>query len=247
MNQELVETNEMLFSKRKAMVDPTLSTTSSDLEAVIASCKAKWQEAFGRPPGGELAVIKSPSQKPRTALECSGVGPRHCQSSFENFEGNEQLVKTCKQLISQGNDVILSGQTGCGKTHLAVAMVREFLQRNQGAVFITVPQLLLKIRAAFDPHPAQTEQELVERYSSCKLLVLDDLGAEKTTEFSIATLYLILDQRIRHMRQTIVTTNLTLQAIEHSLGARIASRLAGMRVIRIAMPDWRKNRLGPQS
>jgi DNA replication protein DnaC len=194
-----------------------------------------------------MAARNGTSQRPRTALECSGVGPRHCQSSFENFEGNEQLVKTCNQMLSQGKDVILSGQTGCGKTHLAVAMVREFLQRNQGAVFIPVPQLLLKIRSAFAPHPAQTEQDLVERYSGCKLLVLDDLGAEKTTEFSIATLYLILDQRIRHMRQTIVTTNLTLQAIEHSLGARIASRLAGMRVIRIGMPDWRKNRLIHQS
>jgi DNA replication protein DnaC len=73
-------------------------------------------------------------------------------------------------------------------------------------------------------------------------LCLDDLGAEKTTEYAITTLYLIIDRRIRNEMQTIITTNLSLDEIEATLGARIASRLAEMKIIKINMPDYRKKR-----
>jgi DNA replication protein DnaC len=74
------------------------------------------------------------------------------------------------------------------------------------------------------------------------LLVLDDLGAEKTTEFAITTLYIIIDRRIRDAKRTIITTNLSLKEIEDKLDARIASRLSGMQNVKISMPDYRKKR-----
>jgi len=73
-------------------------------------------------------------------------------------------------------------------------------------------------------------------------LIIDDLGAEKSTEFSITTLYIILDRRIRELKTTIITTNLSMSQIEEHLGARIASRLSEMKNIKINMPDHRKRR-----
>ena len=138
---------------------------------------------------------------------------------------------------------------GCGKTHLAVAMLRNAeIHRISGAFFITVPEMLLKIRGAFSAGAEATEEEIVERFSGYEILILDDLGSEKTTEWSLTTLFLILDRRDRYCRRTIVTSNLSLREIEEILGARIASRLAGMNPIEILMPDLRKNRPpnGPQ-
>jgi DNA replication protein DnaC len=139
--------------------------------------------------------------------------------------------------------MFLSGKTGCGKTHLAVSVLREArVSSALGGYFITVPEMLMKIRAAFSSTSIETEEEIVKKFSDYEVLVLDDLGSEKTYEYSITTLFLILDRRDRYNKRTIVTSNLSLKEIEESLGARIASRLAGMNPIQINMQDYRKNR-----
>jgi DNA replication protein DnaC len=69
---------------------------------------------------------------------------------------------------------------------------------------------------------------VVDKYSRCPLLVLDDLGVEKTTDWALQTLYVILNNRYTNYRQTIITSNLTLEEIGNKLGDRIASRIAGM-------------------
>ncbi|MFH0771312.1 MAG: ATP-binding protein [Candidatus Omnitrophota bacterium] len=169
----------------------------------------------------------------------AGVSIKYQDYSFDNFKGNEKLVRDLRDIKVES--IILSGKTGCGKTHLAISMLREANLR-WAAYFITIPELLLKIRGSFDSQSNETEEEIIAKFSDYELLVLDDLGAEKTTEYSITTLYLILDRRNRENRRTIITTNLSLQDIEETLGARIASRLADMKFIKINMQDYRKNR-----
>jgi len=93
-----------------------------------------------------------------------------------------------------------------------------------------------------DDREPETEEEIVNFYSDMDFLIIDDLGAEKSTEFSITTLYIILDRRIRELKTTIITTNLSMSQIEEHLGARIASRLSEMKNIKINMPDHRKRR-----
>lgn len=139
-------------------------------------------------------------------------------------------------------------------THLAVSLWRELVleSRSREVFFITVPELLLEIRATFGQKksfdsweksdPNQTEEQVIDKYSKVELLILDDLGSEKTSDFTIQSLYLIIDRRNRELRPTIITTNLSLQEIEDNLGARIASRLADMTIIKINMPDYRKGR-----
>jgi DNA replication protein DnaC len=162
---------------------------------------------------------------------------RNC--TLENFEGGEKIITAIKMLKETGESIFLSGKTGSGKTHIAVAVFRE---SPDGSEFITAPELLLKIRGAFREGAGYTEEEIIDRYSSCPVLVLDDLGAEKTTEYSITTLFLIIDRRNRNCKRTIITSNLGLQEIEETLSARIASRLSDMRVVKINMPDYRKKR-----
>jgi DNA replication protein DnaC len=168
-----------------------------------------------------------------------GVSTKYQGCSFDNFQGNKNLVSDMKAIGKES--VVLSGKTGCGKTHIAVSMLRESGLKWTG-YFITIPELLLKIRGAFNSQSSETEEEIIKKFSDYDLLVLDDLGAEKTTEYSITTLYLILDRRNRENKRTIVTTNLSLQDIEETLGARIASRLSDMKFIKINMQDYRKNR-----
>jgi len=180
---------------------------------------------------------EKPEPEPEKSWSGRWIGiPRlYADCTLDTYQGNDELVDDLRECRADG--IVLRGATGCGKTHLAIAMTRG----NAHARFVTVPDLLLRIRDSFNGG-AESEREIITEYSEIPVLVLDDLGAEKTSEYSITTLYIILDRRIRDCRRTIITTNLTQDQIEETFGARIASRLAGMENIKINMPDRRKAR-----
>lgn len=111
---------------------------------------------------------------------------------------------------------------------------------NSKVSFISVPELLLRIRASFNQGSDENESELLENFSGKDLLFLDDIGSEKTTEWVSQTLYLLIDRRYREMKRTIISSNLTLDELSSKLDDRIASRIAGMcKVIEIKGKDRR--------
>ena len=167
------------------------------------------------------------------------IPPFFQSCTFGSFKNGDKYIQQLKKWNEAKDDICIYGTTGSGKTHLAIALYRE---SKEEAKFITVPELLLEIRGSFKDDSSLSEKGIVMQYASYPVLILDDLGAEKTSEYSMSTLYLILDRRIRYARQTIITTNLSLQEIEENMGARTASRIAGMRNIKINMPDYRKKR-----
>ena len=183
----------------------------------------------------------SDDEQVRRSMIWAGVSKKYAGCTFDNFKGNQNLIDVLKAMSTTNESIVLIGNTGCGKTHLAVSMLRES-GNGYDAVFITVPELLLKIRSCFRDGATESEEEIIGRYAQAKVLILDDLGAEKSTAYSITTLYLIIDRRIQQERRTIITTNLTMEQIEDSLGARIASRLSEMKIIKIGMADYRKKR-----
>lgn len=191
-----------------------------------------------------------PQKTRKLTCDVSGIPKAYNACDFENFTGNERLIKDLKSLSEFNRSIVLRGNTGCGKTHLAIALSKCIKMESHtcrrgyvpGGIFTTVPELLLKIRSSFRKDATESEESLIDYYTACDLLILDDLGAEKTSEFAITTLYLILDRRIREDRQMIITTNLTPTEIEQTFGARIASRMASMENIKITMPDYRKKR-----
>lgn len=232
--QELVEANKRLLERRGSL-KPTTENTESPNTKLFSRVLSKLDTDKDRPPE-EAIVLPS---RAKINLRWAGVSPKYSECSFGNFKGNERLVDDLRKIKGS---VFLTGKTGCGKTHLATAMLAEAeVDSSTDAFFITVPEMLMKIRSSFSGTSGETEEELVKRFSDYQILVLDDLGSEKTTEYSITTLFLILDRRDRWNRRTIVTSNLSLKEIEDTLGARIASRLAAMQAIKINMPDYRKN------
>lgn len=212
-------------------------------------------------------LVDNREERIRKWLLFYGVPNRYIEASLENYKGNNNVVNACRSSV--GDDgIMLSGNTGCGKTHLAIAMLRQVVDEkltplrlpgqppvNKSPIraeFITVPKLLLNLRASFggkgkiSSHNGDeidaSESEIIDHYSCCDFLVLDDLGAEKTTDFALSSLYILIDNRVNELRPTIVTTNLSLAEIEAKMDGRIASRLSGMKIISISMPDYRKKR-----
>jgi DNA replication protein DnaC len=202
----------------------------------------------------QQARLECQRERPEELLTSWCVPQKHILSSFMTCAGGEAVKRLCSEAAASREDVLLCGKTGCGKTHLAVAMMAQAVENHHKilrgkippfGLFVTVPELLLSIRSSFRKNGGDDEDSeavIVDRYSSVGLLILDDLGAEKASDWAESTLYLIIDRRNRDEKWTIVTSNLTLPEIEQHMGARIASRLSDMKVVNIKLPDHRKKR-----
>jgi DNA replication protein DnaC len=186
---------------------------------------------------------------PEPVLTACGVGKRYLSCSFDTFKGGDRIKEVCKSFIETPESIVLTGDTGNGKTHIAVAILRALVQagkvvNSDGAIFTTVPDLLLSIRSGFKSSGGitQSEEDFVNSYAKIPFLILDDLGSEKSSEWSVATLTAIVDKRYREMLPTVYTTNLTLDEISEQLSRRISSRMSDAKIIKINMPDYRKKR-----
>lgn len=151
---------------------------------------------------------------------------------------DRQLEKTGK-LAKEG--LFLIGPNGTGKTHLAVAVMRELiLEGIESCRFIKVPELLFEIKKTFRDGYRDSEEELIQKFKNYQYLILDELGIEKVTDWSLQDLYLVIDGRSSNLKPTIITSNLSLEEIEKHLDSRFSSRIVEMcRVIKIECEDWR--------
>ena len=139
---------------------------------------------------------------------------QHCD--LINFSAyNEQLTKALQhaQRLAESFPVtqkglFLQGPPGVGKTHLAVAVLRQVI-RTRGArgIFYDTRDLLRVIRSTYDPVNRTQEMDVLRPVIEADLLVLDDLGAEKTSEWVEETLNLIVNTRYSERRITVFTSN----------------------------------------
>lgn len=127
--------------------------------------------------------------------------------------------------IKDGDGYWFVGAVGTGKTWQAVATLKKFVLNIQGTgLFVTVPDLLEEIRRGYSD---RQQGDFLDRVCSIGLLVLDDLGVEKQTEWVSEKLYQIINGRYNAMLPTVVTSNLSVESVEELLGQRLISRLLG--------------------
>jgi len=133
----------------------------------------------------------------------------------------------CPHFAESKPFVVLLGECGTGKSVTAAELL-ERTARKTGKIpeWKNCAELMLEIRATFDQRSKETEAEIVKRLCRFPLLCVDDLAAEKVSDFSVSTLYIIINRRGEYDLPTIITSNLTLPQISEQLGDRIANRLA---------------------
>jgi DNA replication protein DnaC len=135
--------------------------------------------------------------------------------------------------------LVLKGGYGCGKTHLAAAIANACVEHGQPVLFITVPDLLDHLRAAFAPSSIAGYDTRFEEVRTAPVLILDDLGTESSTPWAQEKLFQIFNYRYNARMPTVITTNHELEEV----ALRLRSRLVDpdlTRIVSIIAPDYRR-------
>ena len=138
---------------------------------------------------------------------------------------------------SAGRGLVLSGPAGVGKTHLAAVLLKHVITHGgcRSGLFYTTKDLLWQIRRSYNPTIQATEPDVLQPIMTCDVLVLDDLGEERVTEWVAETMSLIVNTRYNACRPIICTTNYAdlddpenWKGLLCRVGFRIQSRLREM-------------------
>ena len=152
-----------------------------------------------------------------------GAGQSPRSAMREILEKCRKYAGTFSPVASQ--NLIMQGATGLGKTHLSLAIANEVLQKGFGVVYCSVNNLIARLENEhFGRDETGDSGSLLE---SCDLLILDDLGTEFRSSFSVAAVYNIVNTRLLLRRPTIISTNLSMPELQDRYSDRFASRIAG--------------------
>ncbi|HXX14955.1 MAG TPA: ATP-binding protein [Candidatus Eremiobacteraceae bacterium] len=232
---------------------------------------------------GQMAVACECGMEERTekVMERAHIPKRYEHCDFESYATDladgktwtvqhEQSLKQAK-LLAQAfvrdypateKGLLLMGPSGVGKTHLAVAALKDLIRRGHAGLFCDYRELLKEIQASYNPASESTEMGVLEPIRTVELLVLDDLGASKPSAWVLDIIGLVLNARYNERRMTILTTNyfdetdapapvtklpsgqrisVKEDTLGDRIGARMRSRLYEMcRTVGVYAPDFRR-------
>lgn len=167
-----------------------------------------------------------------------GTSPRELMRSNLNI-----CKKYAAGFSAASGSLLFSGATGLGKTFLSACIARQIADRGFSVMYETAIRLFGDFET--EKFGAQGgDGSLTRKYFDCDLLIIDDLGTEMTTQFTVSALYSVLNTRMMEGKPILISTNLLPEALETRYSPQIASRIVGtFRLIKFAGDDLRRRGL----
>jgi len=209
--------------------------------------------------------------------ENSGIPPNYVRATLDNFQipqdnpvartGLGTVLMQVRSFVREFPNpdrpgLLLAGDTGTGKTHLAVAALKAIIDKGHEGIFFDYQNLLDRIRSSYDKSSGSADKETFRSALDAEVLLLDDLGSHRVTDWVEDTVTSIVTYRCNHRKPLIATTNLSpddtgavayttpggsdvhRKSLREAIGERARSRLFEMcRVVRMpAVEDYRVKR-----
>jgi DNA replication protein DnaC len=166
----------------------------------------------------------------------------HTWPRFQVTDENREAFETVLEFDFLKQSLYLFGECGVGKSHLASLVIRQAVNCGLRSIIQAEPSQMLRAINSALRESAEAEERAINRFINASLLVLDDLGVEKVTDYKLEKLYEVINGRDKAMKPgLVITSNYTLDEISERLNDdRIASRIAGLcTVVKVGGQDWR--------
>ena len=176
-------------------------------------------------------------------IQSSGMGNLIDKQSFDNFnldvyknnpevharmERNLKLAKAyADNFASRRGNLLLIGTTGTGKTHISTAIAKAIISQGFDVLYDSVQNIVNDFERDKFKSGYSSAEQISEKYNECDLLIIDDLGAEFVTQFSVSALYNLINTRQNKGLSTLISTNLSASELAGKYEGRIYSRIIG--------------------
>lgn len=161
------------------------------------------------------------------------LGENFIDKTFENFnvdcnskDAYDKAVKFCDTYKTGSRGIGIMGGFGAGKTHIVAATILKLLEKNIVGTMLTVPELMQKIKGEFGN--SKNSESILDKLKNVPYLVLDDVAAEKPSDWAREQMYILINYRYEHKLTTSFTSNVSEKLMIENVGGRVVSRLYDM-------------------
>lgn len=164
----------------------------------------------------KLELMQEFSKRIERIIKNSKMSKRNLSYKFDNFEPNNSNRKVFNNLKNyseklvkgiEKKGLILVGNNGVGKTHLACSIANKLIENGIPVIYGTLINLFAELRNSYDTYNNISEMEIIKLYENVELLIIDDLGKEKPSEWGLEKLFTIINSRYEKNLPVIITTN----------------------------------------
>ena len=192
-------------------------------------------------------ALSREAEKAQRIKEQSNLGRRFAARTFDSFkvERDPKAYEQCLAYAEQDsfdkerNSLMIIGAYGTGKTHLAAAISNHLTDKGVPVLFDTFANHLNKLKAEFDGG----ERRYLQQMKDIPMLILDDVGKEKQTDWTRSVMFDVINFRYEHMTPIVMTSNLSTKQLEDYLGGACFSRMCEMcKGVMTTSEDYRRQR-----
>lgn len=170
-------------------------------------------------------------------LDDAGIARRfeHCEfanyqpvneAAQHNLNACQRYAETWPERFKLGTGVVMMGNCGTGKNHLAVSMAKNIIRNHLASVEITdVMRLTRTVKSTWRHNVERTEDEVIEHFASLDLLIIDEVGVQFGSPAEMTILQEIINARYESILPTILISNLTFDRLKETIGERIVDRV----------------------
>lgn len=154
------------------------------------------------------------------------INPKVKTSPYEHMSKVFRLCKNYADNFSKNSEsILMSGETGLGKTHLSLAIANEVIKKGYGVVYASAQPIISKLKKEY--FSSDKDDSLFSMLADCDLLIIDDLGAEFYSLFAVSQFYNLFNSRMLSNKPIIINTNLTITELKEKYTDRFVSRICG--------------------